>query len=82
MVHRRLILSLAFWSLTGWISTTTGAESASEPPETPITPVFQDLDRVTASIVAKMGRHAIRRAGATPLDRHDDDRYGPSGSSG
>lgn len=37
----------------------------------------RDIDRVADSIVEKMGRHAIRRAGATPLDRHEDDRYGP-----
>jgi nucleotidyltransferase/DNA polymerase involved in DNA repair len=36
------------------------------------------IDDVTDQIVKKLGRHAIRRAGATPLDRHDDDRYGPS----
>jgi DNA polymerase-4 len=38
----------------------------------------RDIDHVTDAIVGKLGRHAIRRAGATPLDRHDDDRYGPS----
>ena len=36
------------------------------------------IDRVTDEIVSKLGKHAIHRAGATPLERHQDDRYGPS----